>query len=327
MLEPLLLIHGADPYLVTTAALETRSSLSQDLISELGLEEFKGSSDVDAIERSLATPPFLAIRRVVMIWDPPQLASGNRRSPHELERLLGALSARAETTATCLVVRSALPSTSVLVKGVRKLGGEVRLIPRPTGRDLRGYLEHRLQARGLRLEPTTIRLLLEVAAQDLGWLEMELEKLELYLQEGERISEAEAAQLVTAAPPTQLYRVLDALFDAPASAGPKLQSVLARPEVQPPVVVGALARALRDLIQYSDPGSAPTGKPTPPWRQERLARQLQQVGRERARRWLVELADLDWSTRAGLVDAHAGLESLLARIAVEILEARRPRPA
>ncbi|HUY54620.1 MAG TPA: hypothetical protein VMV23_05630 [Candidatus Nanopelagicaceae bacterium] len=316
MLEPLLLIHGADPYLVAKAAQEARSALCQDLISDLGLEEFKASADLDAIERSLATPPFLAIRRVVMIWDPPQLGGG-KRSPREIDRLLATLASRAETTATCLVVRSQLPATSVLIKGVRSLGGEVRPIPRPTGSDLRVYVERRLQARGLPLSAATVRLLLEVAAHDLGWLEMELEKLELYQQQGQPISDEEAVLLVTPAPPPQLYRVTDALFESPATAGPKLQAVLSRPDIQPPMVVGALARTLRDLIVYSDPQANPPAKPVPPWLQERLARQLKQVGRERARRWLVELADLDWATRAGLVDASSGLEAILARIAVE----------
>ncbi len=324
MLEPLLLIHGADSYLVTKAAQEARSALCQDLISDLGLEEFKASADLDAIERSLATPPFLAIRRVVMIWDPPQLGGG-KRSPREMERLLATLAARAETTATCLVVRTQLPVTSVLGKGVRALGGEVRLIPRPTGHDLRGYLERRLQARSLRLPAGAVRLLLEVAAQDLGWLEMELEKLDLYRQGGQAIGDEEASLLITPAPPTELYRVTDALFDSPATAGPRLQAVLSRPDIQPPMVVGSLARTLRDLIAYSDSRANPPVKAVPPWLQERLARQLKQVGRERARRWLVELADLDWATRTGLVDAASGLDALLARIAVEIQRGRMDR--
>ena len=326
MLEPLLLIHGADPYLVTAAAHEARSGLCQDLISELGLEEFKGSSDIDAIERSLATPPFLAIRRVVMIWDPPQLTAG-KRSPREMEKLLGALAARAETTATCLVVRSLLPATSVLAKGVRSLGGEARLIPRPTGRELRGYVERRVHARGLSLEAPVVRLLLDVAAQDLGWLEMELEKLELYGQGGHAINGEEGVLLVTAAPSTEVYRVSDALFETPATVGPRLQAVLGRSDIQAPVVVGALARTLRDLIDYSDPQAGDRWKAAPAWRQDRLSRQLSRAGSDRVRRWLVALADLDWETRAGLVDASDGLETLLARMAVEIQESRRPGDA
>ncbi len=324
MREPLLLIHGADPYLVTTAAHQARADLCQDLISDLGLEEFKGSSDLDAIERSLATPPFLAIRRVVMIWDPPQLAVG-KRSPQAVERLLGALAARADTTATCLVVRSLLASPSVLAKGVRGLGGEVNQIPRPTGRELRAYVDRRIDARRLNLEMPVVRLLLDVAAQDLGWLEMELDKLELYGQAGARIGETEAALLVTAAPPTELYRVTDALFESPSAVGPRLRAVLGRADIQPPAVVGALARTLRDLIDYSDPQPGDHRKATPAWLQERLSRQLSRAGRERIQRWLIALADLDWETRTGAVDASEGLETLLARMAVELQESRRAR--
>ncbi|MHB8331147.1 MAG: DNA polymerase III subunit delta, partial [Candidatus Dormibacteria bacterium] len=253
--------------------------------------------------------------------------TAGKRSPQAVDKLLGALAARADTTATCLVVRSLLASPSVLAKGVRGLGGEIHLVPRPTGRELRGYVDRRIEARRLNLEMPVVRLLLDVAAQDLGWLEMELDKLELYGQGADRVGEAEAMLLVTAAPPTELYRVTDALFESPGAVGPRLRAVLGRADVQPPAVVGALARTLRELIDYSDPQAGDHRKAIPAWRQERLSRQLSRAGRERIQRWLVALADLDWETRTGAVDAGEGLETLLARMAVEIQESRRARGA
>ncbi|MGA8427146.1 MAG: hypothetical protein WB801_06125, partial [Candidatus Dormiibacterota bacterium] len=98
MFEPLLLVHGDDPFLVTRAALRRREELTTDLVSELGLEEFRGSRDVDAISRSLSTPPFLSVRRLVVIWDPPQLAGG-QKSAQEAQLLGEALGGRLETTA------------------------------------------------------------------------------------------------------------------------------------------------------------------------------------------------------------------------------------
>ncbi len=320
MQEPLILLHGDDRFLVTTAATTLRDQLCRDLSSDLGLEEFRDSQDIDAVERSLASPPFLAFRRVVLIWDPPQAAA---RSPRDLDRLLAAVSRRAETTATVVVLRTGASPASPLAKGVRQLGGEVRLVPRPKGRDLRRHLDERIKARGLNLATPLVPVLMDIAAQDLGRLEMELDKLALFPDRpGERVDEAQGRLLVSAVPPQELYRLTDALFDSPAKVGAQLQGLLSRPEVQPPLVLGAMARALRDLISFADPKDAGRWRSAPSWKAERLARQLGRVGEQRVREWLVRLADLDWRIRSGAVDATEGLETLLAGLAGQVAALR-----
>jgi DNA polymerase III delta subunit len=172
-----------------------------------------------------------------------------------------------------------------------------------------------------------VQLLLDVAGHDLGWLEMELDKLELYQEDRQRIGEEEGTRLVTGAPPTELYRLTDAIFESPGSVGAKLRSALGRADIQPQVVVGALARMLRDLVSFGDLGEAARWSSVPPWRRERLSSHLSRAGRARLARWLVALSQLDWETRTGRVDAAEGLEALLARMASEMVAApvrRRP---
>ena len=307
----MVLLHGEDRYLVTEAAGALRSQWGAEMGSELGLEEFRDLSDMDAVERSVASPPFLALRRVVVLWD-PQLGP---RGARETEALLGAISRRAETTAVLVVARSLVPASSPLLRGLRHLGAEVRLVPRPKGAALRQHVDQRVRARGLNLAAPLYPRLVEIAAESLGRLEMELDKLALYPDRpGEPIPEAVGAALLSPVPPRELYRLTDALFDAPARVGPLLSGLLSRPEVPPQLVVGALARALRDLISLAagEPGAMP------PWKAERMGRQLRRAGEPRLRRWLISLADLDWQTRAGLVEAADGLETLLAGMAAEL---------
>lgn len=320
MQEPLILIHGEDRYLVTSAAATLRDQLARDLMSELGLEEFHDSPDVDAIERSLESLPFLALRRVVVIWDPPQAL----RAPRELERLLAAVSRRAETTATLIVVRVALPASSALVKGWRQLGGECRQIPRPRGRDLRRYLDEAIKARALNLASGLIPALIALGAQDLGRLELELEKLRLYARSpGERIGEAEGRMLLSSVAPQELYRLTDAIFDGPDRVGTELHGLLSRPEVQPALVIGAVARALRELLSFADPAESARWRSAPTWKLERLGRHLGRVGEARLRAWLLQVADLDWKIRTGSVDAGEGLEAMVAALAGQVLSLRR----
>jgi DNA polymerase-3 subunit delta len=321
--EPLLLVHGDDPFLVTAEALRRRDELTADLVSDLGLEEFRASRDLDAIARSLATPPFLAIRRLVVIWDPPQLAGG-QRSAQEAQLLGDALSSRLETTAALVVSRGTIPATSPLIKAIRAQGGEVVLLKRPRGRELKQYVESRLRERGLKLGPAVLTRLVEVGGQDLGRLHQELEKLSIYVSGSGPISDADALLLVPPAPPTELYRLTDSLFESPGRVGERLSEVQGRPDIPPPMVVGAVARVLRDLIVFANATGGEGGRGLPPWREDKLRAHLKRAGEPRLRRWLVELADLDWATRTGAVDAHEGLELQLARMATE-LSVRSPR--
>ena len=311
MPEPLVLLHGEDRYLVTEAAVSLRTQLVAEMGSELGLEEFRDLSDGDAIERSLASPPFLALRRVVVLWDPQIGPRGSR----ETEDLLRAISHRADTTAVMVVVRSLVPATNNLHRGLRELGAEVRLVPRPKGAALRHHVDQRVRARGLNLAAQLSPKLVEIAAESLGRLEMELDKLALYPDRtGEPVGEEVGNRLLTPVPPRELYRLTDAIFDAPSRVGSLLSGLLSRPEVPPQLVIGALARALRDLISMADGGLGAL----PSWKAERMSRQLRRAGAPRLRRWLVALADLDWEIRVGRLDAIQGLETLLAHMVAEL---------
>jgi DNA polymerase-3 subunit delta len=315
--EPLLLVHGDDPYLVTSAALRRREELTADLVSELGLEEFRGSRDLDAISRSLSTPPFLAVRRVVVIWDPPQLAGG-QKSAQEAQLLGDALGGRLETTAVLVVWRGTLAAGSPLIKAIKAQGGQVELLKRPRGRELRQYVEARLRELGLKLGPAVLGRLVEVGGQDLGRLQQELEKLAIYVSGSGPISDADALLLVPPAPPTELYRLTDSIFESPARVGDRLRDLEGRPDIPPPVVVGAVARVLRDLIAFANSKDGGAGRGLPPWREDKLRAHLKRAGEPRLRRWLIDLADLDWATRTGAVDGRDGLDLLLARMATEL---------
>jgi DNA polymerase-3 subunit delta len=313
VVEPLVLLHGDDPYLVTSAAQRLRGQLSSDLVADLGLEEFRSSRDLDAIARSVATPPFLALRRLVMVWDPPQIAGG-QRSAKEVELLIAALSGRLETTAVLVICRSTLTPSSPLLQAVRSQRGEVRLLKRPRGLELRRYVDEQIRAGKLRLGAPVVSRLVEVAGQDLGRFHQELEKLEIFSGGEERVSDAEALLLVPPAPPTELFRLTDALFEDPGRVGDRLAEMSGRSDLPPPVVVGALARAFRDLVSFAEqPGAG-----LPPWKEDKLRSHLKRAGETRLRRWLVELADLDWATRTGAVDGQEGLELLLAGMASEL---------
>ncbi len=215
----------------------------------MGLEEFRSARDLDAIAQSIATPPFLAIRRLVMIWDPLQLTGGQRAS-HEAEALGATLGTRLESTAVVVVHRGVLPASSPLLQAMRVQRGEVRLLKRPKGRELRRYVDDQVQTRGLHLGQAVLTRLAEVAAQDIGQLHQELEKLQLFMLGGGRIADSDALLLIPPAPPTELYRLTDALFEEPGRVGERLRQIAGTLRLSPSDGAGrvGLVSARADLI-------------------------------------------------------------------------------
>ena len=324
MVEPLVLVYGDDPYLVTNAATRLRAQLTADLALDLGLEEFRSSKDLDAIARSLATPPFLALRRLVMIWDPPQLSGRVRagqqagRPADEVGSLAAVLASRLETTAVVVVVREMLGAGSPLVRAVKSQGGELRALRRPRGQELQSYVESHIRERRLHLGRAAVARLVEVAGRRPGQLDQELEKLELFASGKGTVNDHDALLLVPPSPPTELYRLTDTLFESPGRVGERLDALFREPDIEPPMVVGALARVFRDLISLADPQDSDRWRDLAPWREQRLRSHLERSGEPRLRRWLVQLAELDWLTRTGATDPQDGLELLLAGMAAEI---------
>ncbi|MGH7641248.1 MAG: DNA polymerase III subunit delta [Candidatus Dormibacteria bacterium] len=313
-MEPLILVHGDDAFLVTRAATAQLARLLEGVDPDLALEQFRAPRDLVLVAESLATPPFLSPRRVVVVWDPPQLAKGER-SAKSAEQLLALLAERAETTAALLVCRSPLAPNSPALHKLKHHGGQVHQIHRPKGRDMGDHLGQELRRRGLRAGRRLQLRLLEIGSQDLGRLDQELDKLELL---GKGASEDECLQLVPPLPPGELYRLSDCLFNSPERLGLALGAMTGGNELAPVVVIAFMARVLRDLITFAEGGSASI----PDWRRQRLERQLQRAGASRLRHWLVQLSDLDWSTRTGAVDPGEGLEVLLAGFCRELLRGR-----
>ena len=326
MAEPLVLLHGDDPWLVFKAAQQLRAELAATLDSDLELEELHGASDLAAIERSLTSPPFLSARRVVFLWDPPQ-AGG--RATSQSDALAAILGKRSDTTAVVLVVRSNLASTSSLLKGVRTARGEVRQFVHPKGRELCQHVQTRVRESGLSLGALVIEKLTVVAARDLGQLDGELEKLSVYSGSAGKVADGPGMALVSSVPETELYKLTDAIFEKPGSVGGRLAEVLAKPGMQPHAVIGAVARVCRDLLALSDPDLTTQSAGMPQWRREKLSRHLARVGKDLLQEWLVNLADLDLATRAGDVEPVPGLDAVISRMAADVqgVMTHRPGPA
>ena len=333
MSEPLVLVHGEEPFLVERDVRRQLHGWTADLdAGGFGTEAFREPSDLDAVARSLGTPAFLDPRRVVILWDPPACRERPRRGAEPVEgaadssawardaaRLVAALEQRDPSTAVCLGVRWKLAERHPVLVAARR-AGTVRLHPRLRARELRTHVESELRTRGLRVAPAVQARLQEVAELGLGRLDQELGKLALVQDERGRVDTQAAQALVSEDPGGAVWGLTDSLVDRPLEAPARLAALLAQSDSNVPGLIGWIAGAVRRLLSTQArlaTGLTPTeaSGEREGWKADQRCRQARRVPGAELQRWLEALAELDSGYRSGLIDAGEGLRLLVAAAA------------
>ncbi len=333
MSEPLVLVHGEEPFLVERDVRAQLQSWAVGLdAAGFGTETFRDPTDLDAVARSLGTPAFLDPHRVVVLWDPPACRERPRRAAEpapdradsstwarEAARLVAALEQRDPSTAVCLGIRWKLAERHPVLVAARRTG-TVRIHPRLRARDLRTHVETELRARGLRVAPVVQARLLEVAERGLGRLDQELGKLALVGDERGRVDTEAAQALVPADPAGAVWGLTDSLVDRPLEAPARLAALLAQPDSNVPGLIGWIAAAIRRLLSTQarlTAGQTPTeaSGEREGWKAEQRCRQARRVPGPELQRWLEALAELDSAYRSGRIEAAEGLRLLVAAAA------------
>ena len=174
------LIEGNDPTLV----LEALTRCVEDLLGaedrSLAVEDY-GGDDVDlaAVADACATPPFLAARRVVVVRDIGQW------NTDEVAPLLSYLDDPLESTA--LVLAAGGGQTAAKLVNAAKAKGRVvatGVDPRKPG----DWIQARIKASGLLVEPAAVAILKEHLGEDASRLVSILEVLEAAYGPGARLS-------------------------------------------------------------------------------------------------------------------------------------------
>ena len=135
--------------------------------------EDQGGPSLATVLDDLATLPFLADRRVVVIRDADRFITAHRES------LENYLKAPAPTGALILVCRS-FPKTTRLYKAAVAAGGQALECKKLTTRGLIDFVVAAARARGKRLDHAVAARLVELIGQEQGMLAAEVEKLCLY---------------------------------------------------------------------------------------------------------------------------------------------------
>ena len=243
---PLLLIHGADPFLIEDAlTLIDRALFRDPSLAALDRELLDGEeAGVDAIVRAALTLRFLAPRRLVAVRRAQALSQKGS------EPLVGY--ARTPNPTTCLLL---LADESLGAQRDRRADHWLlKMLPpaavaearRPTGAALTAWLRGRAAARQIELTDDAAQLLLQCVGDDLGALVGELEKAALYAGPGNaRVDLAEVRAVVGEHRVRSMWELTRALERRQLGDALALMERLLAAGEEPLAILGAVTRELR----------------------------------------------------------------------------------
>lgn len=280
-----------------------------------GRPEDQGGPGFASVMDDLATLPFLADRRVVVIREADKFITAHRE---RLEKYAVSPS----PTGTLIVLCRSFPKTTRLHKAAVASGGQVVECKKLTARGLIDFVIGEARARGKRMDYGVASRLVELIGQDQGMLAGEVEKLCLYALERPAIAADDVSDLVGMTREEKIFAVMDAAATGQLPDALRLwHQVVATDVAAVYKALGGMAYVVRRWLaahQMARDG-LPIRTIAPKvmmWGRDReLDTILRRLSPPRLKQILATIAELDSQAKVGARSIDTGVEALLAKVA------------
>lgn len=184
-------------------------------------------------------------------------------------------------------------------------------------RALRAHVGEELRRRGLELGEEAVDELVERVGQDLRRLMGEIDKLQAFASQGSALSAEDVAAVLGRSVARPLYEMADALAGRKRERALRLLDEALEDGESPQYILGALYRALRNLVFVKGAGRAPWGElasrlRVPPFKVEALVQAGRQWSEADLRSAVSALAEADRQMKTS-VDARVALLVAVSR--------------
>jgi len=309
--KPVYAVFGPEEFLKRRYVAQIMRQILGPRISPLALAEYDGgSAELAAVLDDLRTPPFLSERRLVVVREADAFLA-RELSREALMRYLDSPS----PSGVLLLIGKTLDARLKLAKRLAAVG-EVCKCEKQRGFQTTAWVCERAAERGKRMDPAAARSLVELAGDDLASLDNEVEKLSLYVGEGETIARQQVLELVGLQREETVFGITDAIADGDAGRALRIWEQTWTMDRSAAVrAIGGLAWGLRRLIEAKE--SVFGGESA-----ETIARRLwtdPQRLRDRLDRWSLEalrgqldaLLEADIAIKTGLSTAPRAVEKFI----------------
>jgi DNA polymerase III subunit delta len=310
-LRPVYLVVGEELFFRQRVLGAMRKAVVGEGGASLNEDQFvAGEVDVKSVLAAARTLPMFGSRRLVTVrslerWDKPE--GEERESKGVIQKPLDQLAeyaAAAPDTTTLLLLSDKLDNRRRLVSVAKKDGFLVVCASLPP-HALPGWLRQRAREHGYTLGPEAAELLAELCGADLSVLSDALERVELFVGKSGELSEGAVLECVANMQPGSVWDLVSAVGRRDAGGALAALDRVFEPGGGPRLV-GLLCWSARQLIRFGSarragmsPDEAARQAGVPSFKVRELSDQLRQLSLERAERWLVTLAQLDFDLKGG----------------------------
>ncbi|HYQ14179.1 MAG TPA: DNA polymerase III subunit delta [Polyangiaceae bacterium] len=310
-LRPVYLVAGEEPYLASAVVSALKAAATQGGVKGLNDDQYQaGEADVDRVLADARTLPMMAKRRFVLVrglerWEPKAGKSeGKVTDKDPLEKLLDY--AKAPSPSTVLVLLGAGVDKRRKLYTVAKADGFL-VACEPLGRaELPPWIEKRVAARGNQISQSVADLLAELTGPELAPVADAIERLCLYVGEGNEIVEDSVATCIVRLRTASVWELVGAVGRRDAGAAIAALADVYDPQDRGLRLLGVLAWSTRQLLRFdaalrggASPDQAAIRAGAPPFKSRELSQQLKALPRADLERWPELLARLDLELKGG----------------------------
>jgi DNA polymerase-3 subunit delta len=311
------LLFGDDELAIAEFVSRLREKLGDPSAIALNTQVFEGPSlDLTALAQACQAVPFLARRRLVVVYRAGAcLAGGSQRQ----ERLLEILEAVPASTALVLVETSDSKAASILQAwaDAHPSAAYVRTLTSPKGEAFARRLVDRAKALGGEIDLQAARLLAELIADDPLIGDQELAKLLDYVGRSRAVREEDVQQLTPYHGQSDVFAMVDALGTRDGRRALALLHRLLEDE-SPRYAFSMITRQLRLLLQARealDSGKDPaTTLSLHPYVASKLASQARQFTLPQLEAMYHRLLETDLAIKTNLSEESVALDSLVTAL-------------
>jgi DNA polymerase-3 subunit delta len=250
-IDPVYVVLGEEAFLRRRAIEALVAVVAAGDDADLALERIDGSvaSMAEILDAARSLPLFLPATdgpvRVVLVraFDPGTAADGEL-----LGRYLDA-----PVEATCLVFEAAkLDSRRAATKLLSSRATNIDCKPPEREADVRRWIESSVNARGFAMDPEAVTYLLEMVGLGLEQLHQELDKVELFAAEGERMAARDLEKLLGRSREHSVFELTDALVAGRSEAALQVLNKLLDDGEEPVRILAMVSWVTRQLITARD---------------------------------------------------------------------------
>ncbi|HXK17129.1 MAG TPA: DNA polymerase III subunit delta [Polyangiaceae bacterium] len=326
-LRPVYLVAGEEALLASSVVLALKTASLKGGVAGLNEDQYQaGEVEVDKVLSAARTLPMMAKRRFVLLrglerWEPKAGArEGKVTDKDPLEKLLDY--AKAPSPSTVLVLLGAgVDKRRKLYTQAKADGFLVACEPLSRG-DLPRWIEQRVAARGCKIKESVADLLAELTGPELSPVADAVERLCLYVGDGNEIVEDTVATCIVRLRAASVWELVAAVGRRDAGAALAALADVYDPQDRGLRLLGVLAWSTRQLLRFdsavrggASPDQAAIRAGAPPFKGRELSQQVKALPRADLERWPELLARLDLELKgATRRPPQAVLESAILKL-------------